>query len=135
MLYNLGYLSPIIYARTLDCKAVLLEKNGNNYTEKAGGNIATLPVDNPVDTNINSYEISTTSRARVSIINSSIDDLVNNTIGIRSGTMTAIQNKAKTIGNLRLYSQIKDEFPDTPENAVIRAAINSLQELSNVVIN
>ncbi|RKR05628.1 uncharacterized protein DUF4157 [Flavobacterium sp. 90] len=121
--------------RTLDCKAVLLEKNGNNYTEKAGGNIATIPVNNPVDTNINSYEISTTSRARVSIINSSIDDLVNNTIGIRSGTMTAIQNKAKTIANLRLYSQIKDEFPNIPENAVIRAAINSLQELSNVVIN
>ncbi|RYJ38359.1 DUF4157 domain containing protein [Flavobacterium anhuiense] len=121
--------------RTLDCKAVLLEKNGNNYTEKAGGNIATLSVNNPVDTNINSYEISTTSRARVSIINSSIDDLVNNTVGIRSGTMTAIQNKAKTIANLRLYNQIKDEFPDTPENAVIRAAINSLQALSNVVIN
>ncbi|WDF65485.1 eCIS core domain-containing protein [Flavobacterium sp. KACC 22763] len=121
--------------RTLDCKAVLLEKNGNNYTEKAGGNIATLSVNNPVDTNINSYEISTTSRARVSIINSSINDLVNNTVGIRSETMTAIQNKAKTIANLRLYNQIKDEFPDTPENAVIRAAINSLQALSNVVIN
>lgn len=121
--------------RTLDCKAVLLEKNGNNYTEKPGGNIATLPVNNPVDTNISSYEISTISRARVSILNSSIDDLVNNTVGIRSGNMMLIQNKAKTIGSLRLYSQLKDEFPNTPENAVIRSNIDSLQELSNVVIN
>jgi len=121
--------------QTLDCKAVLLEKKGNNYTEKSGRNIATLPVNNPVNTNINSYEISTTSRARVSIVNSSIEDLVNNTIGIRNGTMTTIQNKAKTIGNLRLYNQIKDEFPNTPENGVIRSAIDSLQALPNVVIN
>jgi hypothetical protein len=121
--------------RTLDCKAVLLEKNGNSFTEKPGGNIATLPINNPIDTNIGSYEISTTSRIRVSIINSSIEDLVNNTIGIRSGNMAIIQNKAKTIANLRMYSQIKDQFPNIPENGVIRSAIDSLQQLSNVVIN
>lgn len=115
--------------KKLKCKAILLAKDGEKFKEKQ--NIVKKDVDNPIDTGLDSYELTSEIKERVVITIDSVTKIHNNVSGLNKKEVKSIQNAAKSIPDLNFYQQIKDKFP---KNKLMQTKIEKLKELSNVVL-
>lgn len=111
----------------------------SNYLKKEGGNyvkdkelVVINSVLNPVDFNIKNYQINKVKKEKVSILQSSVEDIIKNTNLDSEERVQIIKEAAKKVTNLSKYEQILEQIPTA--SILLKKDLEKLQKAKNVTL-
>ncbi len=111
----------------------------SNYLKKEGDNyvrdkllVINNSVLNPVDFDIKSYQINKVKKEKVSILQSSVEDIIKNTNLDSEERVQIIKEAAKKVTNLSKYEQILEQIPTA--NILLKKDLEKLQKAKNVTL-